>query len=68
MIINMTQIKGLHFINCLGLLFIAFQLSGIITWSWWWVLAPIWIPVGLAMLANGLGFLAGFLNEMVKNK
>lgn len=31
----------------LGLLTIAFtvlKLCGVIKWSWWWVLAPIWIP------------------------
>lgn len=31
----------------LGLLFIVFlvlKLCGVITWSWWWVTAPIWIP------------------------
>lgn len=31
-----------------GLLFIAFlilKLCNIIDWSWWWVTAPLWIPV-----------------------
>lgn len=32
----------------LGLLTIAFvvlKLTAVIAWSWWWVLAPIWMPV-----------------------
>jgi hypothetical protein len=35
--------------------FIALKLAGVVTWSWWWVLAPMWI-VGLllALLAGGL--------------
>ena len=32
------------FTSLLGLLFIALKLMGIITWSWWWVLAPLWAP------------------------
>lgn len=26
------------------ILFIAFKLLGIIDWSWWWVLSPLWLP------------------------
>lgn len=26
-----------------------------ITWSWWWVLAPIWLPIALALLLAVLG-------------
>ena len=26
-------------------LFIALKLSGGVDWSWWWVLAPLWLPV-----------------------
>jgi len=33
----------LDFVDLLTLLFIALKLTGEITWSWWWVLAPIWI-------------------------
>jgi len=28
----------------LGLIFITLKLTGHITWSWLWVLAPFWIP------------------------
>jgi hypothetical protein len=33
---------GLGFVEALGLLFIAMKLTGVITWSWLWVLAPLW--------------------------
>ncbi len=33
---------GLGFVEALGLLFIALKLTGVITWSWLWVLAPLW--------------------------
>ena len=24
--------------------FIVLKLTGVITWSWWWVLSPLWLP------------------------
>lgn len=31
----------------LGLVFVTLKLTGVIAWSWLWVLAPFWIPVGI---------------------
>ena len=31
-------------------LFVGLKLAGIINWSWWWVLSPISIPVGLIII------------------
>ena len=33
----------------LTVLFIALKLCGIIDWSWWWVLSPIPITLGVAL-------------------
>lgn len=38
---------GLSFLGALTILFIALKLLGLTTWSWWVVLAPLWIPVGV---------------------
>jgi len=27
----------------LTILFIGLKLTGLISWSWWWVLSPIWV-------------------------
>lgn len=35
----------------LGVGFIVLKLTGHIDWSWWWVLAPFWIPVALVLPA-----------------
>lgn len=35
------------FLSLLAVLFIGLKLTGYITWSWWWVLSPVW---GGAML------------------
>lgn len=34
----------------LGVVFIILKLTGIISWSWVWVLAPFWIPLALVAL------------------
>ena len=41
---------GVGFFDLLTLLFIALKLTGYITWSWWWVLAPFWGPIVLFLL------------------
>lgn len=33
----------LGFTEVLTLIFITLKLMGYITWSWWWVLSPMWI-------------------------
>ena len=32
----------------LTVLFVGLKLTHQITWSWWWVLAPVWIPFAIA--------------------
>ena len=40
---------GLSFTGLLTVVFITLKLLGIIAWSWWWVLSPIWITGLLIM-------------------
>jgi hypothetical protein len=62
---NSTKpIVQLPYLGILGLIFITLKLTGHITWSWLWVLAPFWIPIGLALLI----FLIVFLFEFFKNR
>lgn len=41
---------GIGFTGALAILFIALKLMGHITWSWLWVLSPLWIPWGIALV------------------
>ena len=45
------------FLPILALIFITLKLTGHITWSWWWVLSPILIPVILIVFGFGIFFL-----------
>jgi len=47
----------------LGLIFITLKLTGHITWSWLWVLAPFWIPLIIVLLL----FLIVFIFQLVAN-
>lgn len=38
------------FILLLTATFVTLQLVGVISWPWIWVLAPLWIPIALAIL------------------
>ena len=40
----------MSFSGLLCLLFIGLKLGGVITWSWVWVLAPLWGVVAFAVL------------------
>lgn len=41
---------GIGFTGVLTIVFIVLKLLGKITWSWWWVLSPIWISAIVAIL------------------
>lgn len=48
------------FATLLAILLIYLKLNGTIDWSWWWVLAPVWIPMAIVgvIMAIVLGVLA----------
>ena len=52
---------SIGFSGLLAILFIALKLTGYITWSWLWVLAPIWISFVIAvfiLISVGIIFIA----------
>lgn len=53
---------GIGFVGLLTILFIALKLTGYITWSWLWVLSPLWISTSLVLVILPAVFL-----WMVKN-
>ena len=42
---------GIGFTGLLTIVFIVLKLLGVITWSWVWVLSPIWITLVLVLIA-----------------
>ncbi len=47
---NNNNNGGIGFVGLLTIVFIVLKLTGIIKWSWLWVLSPIWISVLFVIL------------------
>lgn len=41
--------NGIGLPGLLATIFIVLKLTNVITWSWWWVLCPLWIPFAIYM-------------------
>lgn len=70
---NETKSVSVNFpiLGILGLIFITLKLTGYITWSWLWVLAPFWIPLAIALfifLLIAVGVAAGGALSVRKRK
>ena len=37
-------------LGLLGVAFIVLKLLHVLEWSWWWILAPFWIPLALVVI------------------
>ena len=49
----------------LFVVFLVLKLTGVISWSWWWVTAPLWIPFALAVI---LVFTIGTARVIIRKK
>jgi hypothetical protein len=56
---------GITFLQLLTIVFVACKLTGVISWSWWWVLAPLWAPVALVI---AVVFILGIIGAIVGGK
>ena len=41
---------GLSFLGLLTIVFIVLKLTGVIAWSWWFVLLPFWGPLAIGLM------------------
>jgi hypothetical protein len=45
----MEKSSGVTFCGLLAIVFITLKLTKFIDWSWWWVLAPFWVPTAFVL-------------------
>lgn len=50
----------------LFMLLLTLKLCGVIEWSWWWVAAPLWIPLGVVLFVLGVLFFVAFCVGVAK--
>lgn len=63
--------RGVTPLSLLGIAFIVLKVMGYITWSWWWVLAPFWIPfclVAFLVIATIIGLIVLTYKEVKKKE
>lgn len=63
---NTTVHAGAGFSSLLLIAFIVLKLIGIITWSWWWVLAPFWMPIAALVVGIGVVYVIAFIKDARK--
>ncbi len=47
---NKMKGGGIGITTLLTVVFVVLKLCKVITWSWWWVLSPLWIVASLIIL------------------
>lgn len=52
---------GLGLCSVLFIVFLILKLIGVIHWSWWWVFAPYWIPIGIFVAVAVIAILVGLI-------
>lgn len=62
---NNSESGGVGFCGLLTILFIALKLTGYITWSWLWVLCPIWIPIAIFLVCTVIIGLCDFISSRI---
>jgi hypothetical protein len=58
---NQTTNTGISVYTTIFLIFLVLKLTGNISWSWWWVTSPLWIPLLLVLSIMVLIFIFGLV-------
>ena len=54
--------------SVLTIVFVVLKLVGVINWSWWWVLSPLWISFALFLVAVILFLVAAAVGNVVQHR
>ncbi|MEI3061365.1 MAG: hypothetical protein V8T29_12160 [Oscillospiraceae bacterium] len=54
---NKNSNGGIGLVGLLTIVFTVLKLTRVITWSWWWVLSPMWISILLLIVVLIIGML-----------
>lgn len=52
----------------LFVVFLVLKLTGVISWSWWWVTAPLWVPVCFGLMVVTIFIVARVIIRKKKMK
>ena len=60
---NKKNSEGIGLGTVVFIVFLVLKLTNVIDWSWWWVTAPLWIPI---LLVVGVFLLILFIDFVAK--
>jgi len=62
---NQTVTTSFPIASILAIVFVVLKLTNNISWSWWWVLSPLWIPLGFIAVLFVIIFIFLFIKATV---
>jgi hypothetical protein len=62
---NSNSSSGVGFLGLMFLIFMTLKLMGYITWSWWWVTAPLWFGFAIILTIILIFLLIEFLKKIL---
>ena len=57
---------GIGLSGVLFIVFLVLKLCNVIDWSWWWVTAPLWIPVAIFVAVCVVVFVVAFIVGVIR--
>ena len=62
---NIATSTSFPIASILAIVFVVLKLTNVISLSWWWVLSPLWIPLGLIFVLFVVIFIFLFVETLV---
>ena len=62
---NSTVTTSFPIASILTIVFVVLKLTNVISWSWWWVVSPLWIPLGLIAILFVVVFVFLLIKAMI---
>jgi hypothetical protein len=62
---NSNSSSGVGLLGLMFLIFMTLKLMGYITWSWWWVTAPLWVGFAIILTIILIFLLIEFLKKIL---
>ncbi len=63
-----VTVGGTSFLNLLFLVFLVLKLTNVITWSWLWVTAPLWMPIAVVIGCLVVAFVVAIIIAGTTNR
>lgn len=63
-----TTNYGISLGGLLTVAFVVLKLCKVISWSWWWILSPMLIPIGIGLVCLLIGIIVKVIVDSINKK